>query len=178
MINITFTFLCFCPLGLAIKLNFDISKEAYSDCCESVSSIQIPWDLTSKYDLNQERAVVNYRRHLVQFEAFLVKSHGQWSRRQHSNPMVIRVRNVPILHIHKQFIHYLEQCSLSAVMGAISRLKLREEVIFNHVVLNLVGHHTLLLFRHKLQVTSLLGLWFIKHRYKLASFVLRNALTV
>ena len=29
MINITFVFLCFCPLGLAIKLNFDISKEAF-----------------------------------------------------------------------------------------------------------------------------------------------------
>ena len=56
------------------------------------------------------------------------------------------------MHIQEKIIRYLEQCSLRTVMGAMIRLQLREEIICNHVTLNLRGHHSLCQFRHKLQV--------------------------
>ena len=40
------------------------------------------------------------------------------------------------------------------MMGTISRLKLREEIVLKHVRLNLIGFHTFSKFGHKLQVPN------------------------
>ncbi|PFX25239.1 hypothetical protein AWC38_SpisGene10163 [Stylophora pistillata] len=46
--------------------------------------------------------------------------------------------------------------NLSAVMGTISRLKLREEIVLNHVTLNLIGYHT---FTHPSALMRLTASW-------------------
>ena len=40
------------------------------------------------------------------------------------------------------------------MMGTISRLKLREEIVLNHVTLNLIGYYTFCKLGHKLQVAN------------------------